>query len=309
MGPLYVYKVTNRVNGKVYVGQTSRRHPEQRWREHLKEARKGRRRYPLYLAIRKYGADNFSFRVLAEYDGIDECNQGERDYVKQFRSTVHEHGYNIAPGGRGISRVPALDAAMVAKLRQMYATGKYTYWRLAKEAGCSIYLAKSAVRGRHGYARIGRQLPRNRFNRVQRPAHAHKELRALSPRDAAEMRREYRQGQSTADIARRRGLSKSLVKRAVFGREGYANFDCNEPPAEFVSYALRPDDIEKMRRLYASGWYSYEQLAADFGVTIGSAIRAIKGVGRYGRVGRPIPRPLTHRERARRRERSRRPRK
>ncbi len=161
MGSLFVYKVTNLINDKVYIGQTCRR-PEQRWREHLKAAREGRRRYPLYLAMRKYGADNFSFRVLAEYDGIDACNQGERDYVRKFQSRVHEHGYNIAPGGRGISRVPALDAATVAKLRQMYATGRYTYRQLAEEAKCNIHLVKCAVRGRHGYARIGKQLSRNR---------------------------------------------------------------------------------------------------------------------------------------------------
>ncbi|MBK9000680.1 MAG: hypothetical protein IPM35_33585 [Myxococcales bacterium] len=148
---------------------------------------------------------------------------------------------------------------------------------MAEEAKCNIHLVKCAVRGRDGYARIGEQLPRNRFNRVVRPVHAHKELRALSPGDVAEMRREYREGQSTTDIARSRGLGKNLVKRAVFGRDGYANFQCGNLQQSFVSYALRPDDIEEMRRLYASGGYSYEQLAADFGVTIGCAIRAIKG--------------------------------
>ena len=270
MGHLVIYKITNLVNGKLYVGRTSRTPPEKRWKEHLRTART-EPKYRFHLAIRKYGAENFRFEILAEYDDVDEWTQAEIDYTLQYRSHEREYGYNITIGSTG-GGVPQLDAKTVDELRSKYATGRYTYRQLADKSGLSLALVKCAVRGRDAYARIGKQLPRDRrTKRVRRPAHAHKELRMLSPRDVARLRREYQHGSPTPEIARRHRLSKTLVKRAVFGRDGYANMKCSVPPAEFVSYALRADDIEEIRRRYATGWYSYKDLAQDFGIGINVA--------------------------------------
>lgn len=305
MGHLYVYVITNLVNGKKYVGQTRQAPPERRWRDHILRSTCRAPRYPLHRAIKKYGRQNFRFKIIGEYDDVDKWNQAEIDYIKKYRSRWFEHGYNIAEGGRNGGVGPRLDESKVEKLRELYATGDYTYRQLARKTRLSHDLVKRAVRGGEAYARIGKQLPRDhQTNRVRRLKHAHKELRALSRRQVSRLRREYKRGSNTVEIARRHGLGKHLVKNAVFGHEGYAHMKCSEPPAEFVSYALRPPDIEEMRRRYASGWYSYTDLARDFGVTINCAIRAIKGIGKYGNVGKPIPQALTHQEKLARRKKN-----
>lgn len=91
-----IYKITNQLNGKVYVGQSVDIH--RRWNQHKQEGKKLIHKYPLYLAMNKYGIENFTFKV------IEECSQQELDtreqyWIKELKSLVTENGYNISIGG------------------------------------------------------------------------------------------------------------------------------------------------------------------------------------------------------------------
>ena len=55
---MFVYKITNKVNPRVYVGLTVCT-LEKRWREHRSAANTGVEK-PLYRAMRKHGIENFS---------------------------------------------------------------------------------------------------------------------------------------------------------------------------------------------------------------------------------------------------------
>ena len=93
--PGLIYKITNLINGKVYIGQTYRllRHritcyKRLKCNEHLKNA------------IIKYGFDNFKFEVIYETHNINELNEKEIFYIKEYNSTDKNIGYNIDLGGR-----------------------------------------------------------------------------------------------------------------------------------------------------------------------------------------------------------------
>lgn len=59
----HIYKITNKVNGKAYVGKTTDT-VQVRWGEHLKDSKRKRcANRPLYRAIGKYGADAFKHRL------------------------------------------------------------------------------------------------------------------------------------------------------------------------------------------------------------------------------------------------------
>ena len=62
----FIYVITNDLNGKQYVGKTSRS-IEERFKEHIrdKDYRKNEKR-PLYNAMNKYGIEHFSIKVLEE---------------------------------------------------------------------------------------------------------------------------------------------------------------------------------------------------------------------------------------------------
>jgi group I intron endonuclease len=100
---ILIYRYTNLLNGKVYVGKTAYTLAH-RCGSHLSEARLGCRR-PFHTALRKYGIDNFKIEV------IDKANDSELAAFKEiFHIALNEskvpYGYNVTDGGEGaIGRV------------------------------------------------------------------------------------------------------------------------------------------------------------------------------------------------------------
>ena len=104
---MVIYKITNKLNGHVYIGQTQRS-LEIRVAEHVAEANRGGGFY-LHEAIRKYGWENFDSEVIASTDNADTLNELERFYIQKYHSDID--GYNIAPGGH----VNCMDSEEVKK--------------------------------------------------------------------------------------------------------------------------------------------------------------------------------------------------
>lgn len=98
-----VYKLTNTINGKAYIGITSR-DESFRWSEHKVRAKQGLRGSRLYDAIRKYGPDAFSREVIATASTEDESRELERRYIQEF--DTYENGYNSNLGGYGFLHFP-----------------------------------------------------------------------------------------------------------------------------------------------------------------------------------------------------------
>lgn len=93
-----IYRHTNRVSDKCYIGLTKAT-MEYRWRRgHVKDAAAGSEK-PLHRAIRKYGADVFEHEVLETCDTLELANQRETWWIAAFEATNPELGYNIDDGG------------------------------------------------------------------------------------------------------------------------------------------------------------------------------------------------------------------
>jgi len=91
----YVYKHTNLINGKVYIGQT-RQEPEKRWKNGLSSYRHNAH---FLAAIKKYGWENFSHEILKEKLTYKEMKYWEDFYVEYYDARNPEKGYNIIAGG------------------------------------------------------------------------------------------------------------------------------------------------------------------------------------------------------------------
>ena len=88
---MWIYKITNIQNNKVYIGQTIR--PiEQRFKRHLSDALNNILDTHFARAIRKYGKENFIIEQIDEAQTQDELNQKEQYWIKYYNS-VNE-GYN-----------------------------------------------------------------------------------------------------------------------------------------------------------------------------------------------------------------------
>lgn len=92
----YIYKITNNINGKCYVGKTERT-IQIRWSEHTRPSR-WKLDLPLYRAFLKCGIDNFSIEELEECDDaiLDDREIYWIDYFDTYRK-----GYNCTAGGEG----------------------------------------------------------------------------------------------------------------------------------------------------------------------------------------------------------------
>ena len=88
-----LYLLTNKINGKQYVGKTYRT-LEARFKQHISESKTSNR--PICRAIAKYGSDNFNLELLGEYDNLE--NEEELAIAK-FDS--YKNGYNATLGGDG----------------------------------------------------------------------------------------------------------------------------------------------------------------------------------------------------------------
>ncbi len=96
----FIYKVTNTVNGKTYIGQTTYT-IKWRWNTHLTSAyndRLGDHNTLFHRAIRKYGIDAFKVEEVEKCDS-SLLNERETHWIKQYNS--YKNGYNLTLGGEG----------------------------------------------------------------------------------------------------------------------------------------------------------------------------------------------------------------
>ena len=101
---MYIYQITNLINGKIYIGQTN--NVQKRWANHRCSSDPN---MVIARALRKYGVDNFKFEVLLRGLTPDEANQKEIEFIKEKNSLV-PYGYNVATGGKRIDGVSRLGA-------------------------------------------------------------------------------------------------------------------------------------------------------------------------------------------------------
>jgi group I intron endonuclease len=93
-----VYYAKNKINGKGYVGVTGKGIDRRRY-GHENEASKGSDLL-FHRALRKYGFDNFDWKILMEEDGKDELFESEVACIKMLK-TKSPYGYNMTDGGEG----------------------------------------------------------------------------------------------------------------------------------------------------------------------------------------------------------------
>lgn len=133
-----IYKHTNKINGKVYIGQTC--NIKDRW------SRQGDRYKGctyFYNAIQKYGWNNFEHSILEENLTQDEANEREQYYIELYDSRNISKGYNIALGGSNGGQVkgefnPTNKKIICLETKQIYPS--------ARIAGQELHIDESCIR-------------------------------------------------------------------------------------------------------------------------------------------------------------------
>ena len=97
-----VYKITNNINGKIYIGMTG--NLKSRWEcngVHYRPPLQSENHRPFWNAIQKYGWDNFNKEILVSGLTKEEAFDKEKEMIKRFNTTNKNIGYNLSPGGNG----------------------------------------------------------------------------------------------------------------------------------------------------------------------------------------------------------------
>lgn len=94
-----IYKITNNINGKCYIGQSI--DPQHRFVAHCSRAACDADNSPIHAAIKKYGRENFSLEII---EWTENYNQREKELIIQYNSLA-PNGYNVAPGGEEPPRI------------------------------------------------------------------------------------------------------------------------------------------------------------------------------------------------------------
>ena len=97
----YIYKISNDINDKLYIGKTLYT-IERRWRQHKNNAKKRKDlvHLPLYAAMNKYGIDHFFISQVEQVNDAAQLAEREQYWIKYYNT--YNYGYNASIGGDGL---------------------------------------------------------------------------------------------------------------------------------------------------------------------------------------------------------------
>ncbi|CAB4130069.1 grpIintron_endo, group I intron endonuclease [uncultured Caudovirales phage] len=196
-----LYKITNKVNGKLYIGITKLT-LDQRWQQHCRDATNAK--YPIHRAIDKYGTENFTIEVIQESEDRKFISSLEESTILQFNS--RENGYNVATGGYGGDLGPLANAkrkstvAARTDIQKQELSKKLSKIRTGKKRSEALKAKMSALQKERGGYGPSVQTPETR--------------RKISKSNTGKVRsQEFRQRNS--EIAKLRGTGPQLQGKKV----------------------------------------------------------------------------------------------
>lgn len=117
----HIYKITNKINGKIYIGQTIQT-VKARWYRHCGKKSLSKNEMDMHIkrAILKYGKQNFEVETLEDCDSKF-LNDREIYYISYYDS--YKHGYNSTLGGQTATKPCKLSEEEQLNIVQIYKKG------------------------------------------------------------------------------------------------------------------------------------------------------------------------------------------
>ena len=104
---MYIYRIINTVNNKVYVGQTIQKNPKMRWYQHCADVKNNKDSH-LCNSMRKYGINTFEWEVIDIANSLEELNSKEESWLDHYRKITE--CYNIREaGGNKLHNVKSIE--------------------------------------------------------------------------------------------------------------------------------------------------------------------------------------------------------
>jgi group I intron endonuclease len=252
---MIVYKYTNKIDGKIYIGITKRSF-KYRHAEHKKNAGDGTY---FHNAIKKHGIENFEYEVIETVNTLEELAIREQYWIKEYNAFAYwddSKGYNETFGGDGVSgNFGELNSQFGISPRNRMTSDNYSKWRknLKKSAKSGIEnkcygMSSKEIFGVDGWEKA-REISRKRWAGDNNPNRKNpkfgkdhcnygkkfndevrfkmsdgKKNKKLSPAMAMEIRNQYIPGKtSQQSLASEYGISRQTIGDVINNRI-YVNF-------------------------------------------------------------------------------------
>ena len=224
-----IYKITNKVNNKSYIGQT-RYTIEFRWRQHL---HKKDNTY-FHNALHKYGAENFTIDVLEECD-VNHLNEREMFYIAKY--DTFNNGYNLTLGGDGNKRVLLTDS-QYDEIKELYLSG-FSAYKISELFNVDKSTIIKILKG------LGVKIRSNKLN--------------INQQEFQELVSDYKSGYSLKSLAKRYdcsapGLKDYLIRKGVDIKQKYSILDNEEDQMNLINdYLDSKLKLKEIQQKYHSG--------------------------------------------------------
>lgn len=245
----FIYKVTNKVNGKVYIGQT-RRSVEFRWKQHIKS----KDCYDFHKAIKEYGVANFEVTTLEECP-VEELNSREIYWISKYNS--FKNGYNMTKGGTSYNPTRRYSNGYIV------VDSKYDEIESMFLSGFSAArIAESYQVDRHVICNILKQLG-HKLN------YNHISFNTIETKDIIE---QYNTGVSLKELSRKYGYSPTsmkdfLIKKGVNIRVKYSILkDVNTHKLLIDDYLNRTLSLKDIMKKYKCQYRTFVQILKMYNI-------------------------------------------
>ncbi len=200
-----IYKITNAMNGKSYIGQTTQK-ASKRWTAH--KVLSAKPRWPIHRAMFKHGVGNFSFEVIEHCSDRSSLDAAECRWIAEIGSRK-PLGYNVTEGGGGAKGYRFSDEARRKLGDRM--RGRYVGPEIGRKISASKtgYKMKEETRLKMAASRTGKSHPEE----VRQKIGASQKGRKLSP-EQIEMIRSNSSGRRHSDEAKAK-LSRPVVADGI----------------------------------------------------------------------------------------------
>ena len=188
----FIYKITNKVNGKSYIGQTIQNVKERFYQHCATKCSQAILNMVIHKAITKYGKSNFTIEVIEEVESTN-LNDRERYWIRYYDS--YNNGYNSTEGGQdGIKLFKNLDTESIVR--------EYKSGKSLREIGRLFNVDKQTIKD---------LLVRNNIN--LRTTRTYK----LSQKDREDIIKDLSLGLSRKEIISKWHISKGYLSQLING--------------------------------------------------------------------------------------------
>ena len=143
-----IYKYTNLINGKIYIGQTKQTLEQ---RDYKHQTQLNDNTY-FHRAMKKYGRDNFSLELIEDHIPFNQLNEKEKFYIDFFESFYTTgKGYNLTQGGQWGSGTQKITPSQAEDIKYLILNTTKSFQEIANKYCVTIYCISDINRGKSFY--------------------------------------------------------------------------------------------------------------------------------------------------------------